>query len=65
MLQARGGENNQNPVAQDILKILYASEDEKVQVSSDGQLIITNALSALGSGELITNDLRADDEMLE
>jgi len=27
----------------DILKILYASEDEKVQVSSDGKLIITGA----------------------
>lgn len=28
-------------MAQDILKILYASEDEKVKVSADGQLQIT------------------------
>jgi len=44
---------------------LYASEDEKVQVSVDGQLIITNSSSPIPSGDLITNDLRADEEMLE
>jgi hypothetical protein len=43
LLQARGGEANDNPIAQDIMKILYASEDEKVQVSSDGQLVITSS----------------------
>jgi hypothetical protein len=42
-LQARNAESSNNQIAQDILKILYASEDEKVQVSSDGQLIITGA----------------------
>ena len=30
LLQARGGEANDDPIAQDILKILYASEEEKV-----------------------------------
>ncbi len=30
LLQAKGGESSENPVTQDILKILYASEDEKV-----------------------------------
>lgn len=30
LLQARGGEQNEDPIAQDILKILYASEEEKV-----------------------------------
>lgn len=43
LLQARGGESSDNPVAQDILKILYASEEEKVKVSSDGQLVITSS----------------------
>ena len=43
LLQARNAESSQNQIAQDILKILYASEDEKVQVSSDGKLIITGA----------------------
>jgi RP/EB family microtubule-associated protein len=42
LLQARGGESNDNPAVQDILKILYASEEEKVQVSSDGSLVITS-----------------------
>lgn len=46
LLQARGGEASENPIAQDILKILYASEDEKVQVSSDGLLVITNSATA-------------------
>jgi hypothetical protein len=30
LLQARGGETSENLVTQDILKILYASEEEKV-----------------------------------
>ena len=30
LLQARNAESSQNQIAQDILKILYASEDEKV-----------------------------------
>ena len=30
LLQARSAESSQNQIAQDILKILYASEDEKV-----------------------------------
>lgn len=46
LLQTRQKEATDNPIAQDILKILYASEEEKVQVSSDGQLVITNPNSA-------------------
>ena len=42
LLQARGGENNDDPAMKDILKILYASEEEKVQISSDGLLVITS-----------------------
>lgn len=39
LLQARP-ESADNPLAQDILKILYASEDEKVTVQTDGGLTI-------------------------
>ena len=46
LLQARGGEQNEDPIAQDILKILYASEEEKVQVNSDGSLQITSSSGA-------------------
>lgn len=37
-----------NELGQDILKILYASEEEKVAVASDGQLTITSAGGAVG-----------------
>lgn len=46
LLQARGGEQNEDPIAQDILKILYASEEEKVKVNSDGSLQITSSSGA-------------------
>ena len=46
LLQARGGETSENPITKDILKILYASEEEKVQVSSDGQLVISGTATA-------------------
>jgi hypothetical protein len=42
LLQARNVETSQNIVGQDILKILYASEEEKVNVSSDGKLSIVS-----------------------
>ena len=36
LLQARQVENSDSVLGQDILKILYASEDEKVTVANDG-----------------------------
>ena len=42
LLQNRGQQTpEQQVLGQDILKILYASEDEKVAVSADGVLTIT------------------------
>ena len=53
LLQAHGGEKSENPLSQDVLKILYASEEEKVTVSNDGQLIITsNSLNAAESKDV-------------
>lgn len=46
LLQARGGEATENETAADVLKILYASEEEKVQVNNDGTLIVSNANAA-------------------
>ena len=41
LLQARGFEHNSGgELGQDILKILYASEEEKVSVGTDGKLTI-------------------------
>jgi hypothetical protein len=41
LLQARGVEHNSgDELGQDILKILYASEEEKVSVGTDGKLTI-------------------------
>ena len=42
LLQGRPMENGPgNDLSQDILKILYAAEDEKVEVSASGELTIT------------------------
>ena len=50
LLQARGVAEMEsgNELGQDILKILYASEEEKVAVASDGQLTITSTGGAVG-----------------
>lgn len=49
----------QNPLTQDILKILYASEEEKVMIGEDGTLKIT-AINALHN-----QDNEEEDEMLD
>lgn len=42
LLQARNIEQSDNVTAQDILKILYASEEEKVTVGGEGLLTIVS-----------------------
>ena len=42
LLQARNVESSNNVVGLDILKILYASEEEKVTVDASGKLSIVN-----------------------
>lgn len=61
LLQARGGEQNEDPIAQDILKILYASEEEKVQVNGDGSLHITSSAEVDTKGD--NNNNGADVQM--
>ena len=46
MLQKRG--MDQDPLGSEILKILYASEEEQVTVNEKGELIITQAGEAAG-----------------
>ena len=48
LLQANQSQNN--PLTENILKILYASEEEKVQIDEDGTLVITNS-----NGEITTS----------
>ena len=48
MLQKRG--MDQDPLGSEILKILYASEEEQVTVNEKGELIITQAGEAAGDG---------------
>ena len=50
MLQKRGLEND--PLASEILKVLYASEEESVTVDDQGQLTITPAGGASAGGEM-------------
>ena len=50
MLQKRG--MDQDPLGSEILKILYASEEEQVTVNEKGELIITQAGEApAGDGD--------------
>ena len=44
-------------LSQDILKILYAAEDEKVEVSASGELTITAP-----NGEQVSGDIAATNE---
>ena len=48
MLKKRG--MDQDPLGSEILKILYASEEEQVTVNEKGELIITQAGEAAGDG---------------
>lgn len=48
MLQKRG--MDQDPLGSEILKILYASEEEQVTVNEKGELHITQAGDAGGGG---------------
>jgi len=59
-----------NDLSQDILKILYAAEDEKVEVSAAGELTITASDGQPVSGDIPAtpdegNAAAADDEMLD
>ena len=45
-----------NDLSQDILKILYAAEDEKVEVSASGELTITAPNGEQVSGQVPTGD---------
>ena len=49
MLQKRG--MDQDPLGSEILKILYASEEEQVTVNEKGELIITQAAEAAGEAD--------------
>lgn len=49
LLQARGVENASDILGQDILKILYASEEEKVAVDSTGKLTISSSSGVVES----------------
>jgi len=53
-----------NDLGQDILKILYAAEDEKVEVSASGELTITAPNGEQVQGE-IANAGAADEQMQE
>ena len=48
-----------NDLSQDILKILYAAEDEKVEVSASGELTITAPNGEQVSGQVPTGDADA------
>lgn len=48
-----------NDLSQDILKILYAAEDEKVEVSATGELTITAPNGEQVSGQVPTGDIDA------
>jgi len=50
-----------NELGQDILKILYASEEEKVAVASDGKLTITSTKGA----DHKKPEVDAQDELME
>ena len=53
LLQARNIESSDNVTAQDILKILYASEEEKVTVGAEGTLTIVSPSGTVESkGEM-------------
>lgn len=47
LLQSRGLTNN--GIGQDILKVLYAAEDENVTIEEDGKLTIKNAQGVITS----------------
>ena len=53
-----------NDLSQDILKILYAAEDERVEVSASGELTITAPNGEQVQGEVpnATEDLIPGDE---
>lgn len=65
LLQARGVAemDSGNELGQDILKILYASEEEKVAVASDGKLTITSAGGAVERPAKV--DVQISDEVME
>ena len=56
LLQARGVESSDNVLGKDILKILYASEEEKVSVASDGLLTIFSKDGGVVEGEGVATD---------
>lgn len=61
LLQGRPQEDGPGKeLSQDILKILYAAEDEKVEVSAEGQLTITAP-----NGEQVTGNIPAPEEEAE
>ena len=49
-----------NDLSQDILKILYAAEDEKVEVSANGELTITAPNGEQVQGEIPVGDAGAE-----
>eukprot|EP00351_Strombidinopsis_sp_SopsisLIS2011_P003188 CAMPEP_0116876168 /NCGR_PEP_ID=MMETSP0463-20121206/8179_1 /TAXON_ID=181622 /ORGANISM="Strombidinopsis sp, Strain SopsisLIS2011" /LENGTH=60 /DNA_ID=CAMNT_0004522641 /DNA_START=705 /DNA_END=887 /DNA_ORIENTATION=+ len=59
LLQARNVD--ENPTSADILKILYASEDEKVSIDNDGKLSIT---PADGSSAPVDSNPETDETMV-
>lgn len=57
-----------NDLSQDIMKILYAAEDEKVQVSANGVLTITAPNGEQVQGEISApgdQPMSADDDAME
>ena len=52
-----------NELGQDILKILYASEEEKVAVASDGKLTITSAGGGVERAPKV--EVQISDELME
>jgi len=63
-------ESSSNIVGQDILKILYASEEEKVSVSTDGKLSIVSPSGGVmeSTGETATaqpTNVEGGDELME
>jgi hypothetical protein len=74
LLQARNVESSENIVGQDILKILYASEEEKVNVTSEGKLSIVSpnggVMESTGVAtpqqqDAMAEQVMAGDEMME
>lgn len=54
-----------NDLGQDILKILYAAEDEKVEVSASGELTITAPNGEQVQGQIAAPTTGADEPMAD